>query len=268
MDKTPVGNIISIILLVALGVLVFMFATGSLTCKKKNPDAPAPSPSSFEEYSPYSYAQNSGPQYDSRGPHVHRAQSASEIRARNSAAAEIHAQHKASVEASLPVETTQIVSAAPKETINTIFNTAFAPEAPCTTTSSSEGMTSLFSGTPFDGGRNDDITQVFSNQQPTKLANLMPASFSSNEPKVVSSDNFSSVINKQGFDKFVKASGDMRFGMIDRVPNPTGLKGVVRDDIRPPPRITINPNTQIMFNDSEQRIDAIIALTGRAPSVF
>lgn len=162
----------------------------------------------------------------------------------------------------------------PSDTLNTAFSSPYREDTrPCLlggggASPTSNNMDALFSGTPFTNSAANDPALALSAQQPARLANLMPQSWNGEATKAAGIDNWApNVMNKQGYDKFVKASGDFRYAVSDRH-IPTYGKGYVKNDagLRPAPRTVINPNAQVMFNDSENRMDTIYALTGRYPT--
>ena len=242
----------SMIIIVLVGVLVVLLAFWVDKEWKKKHAAPSPSPSTKSPNSQQQLAQT-------------------QAQPRASAAANVHQRQVAAQQGQAP----QAVAAAgadwgPLDSLDTAFSAPFRENTrPCLLgTAAPNSMDALFSGTPFTNSANNDPTLALAAQQPARLANLRPQSWNGEASTAAGVDTWAPlVMNKQGYDKFVKASGDFRYAVSDRH-IPSYGKGYVKNDagIRPAPRTVINPNAQVMFNDSENRMDTIYALTGRYPT--
>jgi len=137
------------------------------------------------------------------------------------------------------------------------------------TQSSLDNFDQLFAGAPFADVTVNDPTQQMAANQMTAISKLMPSNWDSQTAQAAGVDQWApNVMNKQGYDKFVKASGDFRYAMIDRPLNTWGKGGIQMDKgWRPAPRIVMDPNESVPFNDSTQRLDIMYNMTGQYPSL-
>ena len=135
-----------------------------------------------------------------------------------------------------------------------------------------DSIQNLFNGSPFTDTMANDPTQLMAANQMSSVARLMPSNWDSQTTQisqmVAGTENWSPyVMNKQGHDQFVRASGEMRNAIIDRPVNPWGKGGMQLDKFfRPPVRVVVDPNAVTPFNDSEYRLDTIYNLTGQYPT--